>query len=188
MKDAIQRVEPDSAAAVDTCEEILTAKEVAQDIEASRSWVYAHADELGSYRVGRRLWFRWQCTAEGTGANNPSEHKDSRSANENESHQRRDAAASLPPRPGLPFPFDNHRAESIPLALPPLTHFPLATSRFPLQSLVPWSQPDVEYLQERQRAKRGKPNVPPALHIVSGRGIQHILAPSLESFAETPRQ
>jgi type IV secretory pathway TrbF-like protein len=32
---------PDSAATVDTREEILTAKEVAQDIEASRSWVYA---------------------------------------------------------------------------------------------------------------------------------------------------
>ena len=55
MKDAIQCVEPDSAATVDTREEILTAKEVAQDIEASRSWVYAHADELGGYRVGRRL-------------------------------------------------------------------------------------------------------------------------------------
>jgi len=41
MKDAIQRVEPDSAATVDKREEILTAKEVAQDIEASRSWVYA---------------------------------------------------------------------------------------------------------------------------------------------------
>jgi hypothetical protein len=62
---------------------------------------------------------------------NPSEHKDSRSANENESHQRRDAAASLPPRPGLPFPFDNHRAESIPLSLPPLTHFPLAIPALP---------------------------------------------------------
>ena len=46
-----------------------------------------------------------------------------------QSHQRRNAAASLPPRSGLPFPFDNHRAESIPLALPALTHcrypFPL---------------------------------------------------------------
>jgi len=105
MKDAIQRVELDSAATVDTCEEILTAKEVAQDIEASRSWVYAHADELGGYRVGRRLWFRWQRTAEGTGANNPSEHKDRRSANENESHQRRNAGASLPPRSGVPIPF-----------------------------------------------------------------------------------
>ena len=39
MKDAIQHVEPDSAATVDTCEEILTAKEVAQDIEASRRGV-----------------------------------------------------------------------------------------------------------------------------------------------------
>src|SRR5437764_4506908 len=71
MKDAIQRVEPESAATVDTREEILTPKEVAQDIESSRSWVYAHADELGSYRVARRLWFRWQRTAEGTGREEP---------------------------------------------------------------------------------------------------------------------
>jgi hypothetical protein len=67
MKDAIQHVEPDSAVTVDTGEEIFTAKEVAQDIEASRSWVYAHADELGGYRVGRRLWFRWQRTQEEMG-------------------------------------------------------------------------------------------------------------------------
>ncbi len=71
MKDAIQRVEPDSAATVDTREEILTAKEVAQDMEASRSWVYAHADELGGYRVGRHLWFRWQRTTEDIGREEP---------------------------------------------------------------------------------------------------------------------
>ena len=82
-------------------------------MEASRSWVYAHADELGGYRVGRRLWFRWQRTAEGTGANNPSEHKDSRSANENESHQRHSLSLTT-------------GRKSIPLSLPPLTHFPLA--------------------------------------------------------------
>jgi hypothetical protein len=72
MRDAIQRVEPDSAATV------------------------------------------------ARGAKNPSEQKNRRSANENESHQRREAAASLPPRPGVPC--STHRAESIPLALPPLTH------------------------------------------------------------------
>lgn len=44
---------------------------VRQDIEASRSWVYAHADELGGYRVGRRLWFRWQRTPEDTGREEP---------------------------------------------------------------------------------------------------------------------
>jgi hypothetical protein len=71
MKDAIQRVEPDSAVTVDTREEILTAKEVARENEASRSWVYAHADELGGYRVGRRLWFRWQRTAEDMGREEP---------------------------------------------------------------------------------------------------------------------
>jgi len=113
MKDAIQRVEPDSAAAVDTCEEILTAKEVAQDIEASRSWVYAHADELGGYRVGRRPWFRWQRTQKARGAKNPSEHKNRRSANENESHQRHSLSLTT-------------GRKSIPLSLPPLTHFPLA--------------------------------------------------------------
>jgi len=44
------------------------------------------------------------------------------------SHQRRGVAASLSPRPGTPFPFDNHRADSIPLPFPPLSHFPLAIS------------------------------------------------------------
>src|SRR5215472_2991640 len=50
--------------------------------------------------------------------------------NENESHQRRDATASLPPRPGLPC--ITHRAESIPSALDPfsLTHFPLTICPF----------------------------------------------------------
>jgi len=71
MKDAIQRVEPNSAATVDRPEEILTAKEVAQDIGASRTWVYAHADELGGYRVGKRVWFRWQRTAEDMGREEP---------------------------------------------------------------------------------------------------------------------
>jgi hypothetical protein len=126
MKDAIQHVEPDSAVTVDTGEETFTAKEVAQDIEASRSWVYAHADELGGYRVGRRAFGsdgsapkkKWD-------AKNPSEHKDRRRANENESLQRRDAAASLPPGPGLPCITD--RAESIPLSL-----LPLFRSRYPL--------------------------------------------------------
>ena len=47
-------------------EEILSTKEVAQDIEASPSWVYAQADELGGYRVGRRLWFRWQSIQQDT--------------------------------------------------------------------------------------------------------------------------
>jgi hypothetical protein len=60
MKKAVQQFVPDSATAGATSEEILTAKEVAQDTEASRTWVYAHADELGGYRVGSRIWFRWQ--------------------------------------------------------------------------------------------------------------------------------
>jgi hypothetical protein len=60
MKSTVPQLERNPAATVDPPEEILSAKEVAQDIEASRSWVYAHADELGGYRVGRRIWFRWQ--------------------------------------------------------------------------------------------------------------------------------
>jgi hypothetical protein len=66
MENTIQQVEANSAATVNPLEEILSAKEVAQDIEASTSWVYAHADELGGYRVGRRLWFRWQRIQEDT--------------------------------------------------------------------------------------------------------------------------
>ncbi|HEV2396235.1 MAG TPA: hypothetical protein VGS27_04805 [Candidatus Sulfotelmatobacter sp.] len=60
MKNAIPQLEPNSAATVDPPAEILSAKEVAQDIGASKTWVYAHADELGGYRVARRVWFRWQ--------------------------------------------------------------------------------------------------------------------------------
>ena len=60
MKNIVPQIEANAAATVDPPEEILSAKEVAQDIQASRSWVYAHADELGGYRVGRRVWFRWQ--------------------------------------------------------------------------------------------------------------------------------
>jgi hypothetical protein len=66
MENTIQQAEANAAATVDPPEEILSAKEVAQDIEASPSWVYAHADELGGYRVGRRLWFRWQRIQEDT--------------------------------------------------------------------------------------------------------------------------
>jgi len=40
-----------------------------------------------------------------------------------ESHQRRDAAAGLPPRPGLPC--TTHRADSIPFTLSLFTPFPL---------------------------------------------------------------
>ncbi len=65
MENTIQQIET-NAATVDPPEEILSPKEVAQDFGASKSWVYAHADELGGYRVGRRLWFRWQRMQEGT--------------------------------------------------------------------------------------------------------------------------
>jgi hypothetical protein len=46
------------------------------------------------------------------------------------------AAATLPLRPSSSIPFANHRADSIPLALPPLTHgrypFPFCQRSFPL--------------------------------------------------------
>jgi len=53
---------------------------------------------------------------------------------------------SLPPRPGLPC--ITHRADSIPLALPARTHFPLAILPYPFplstHPLVPWSAENVE--------------------------------------------
>lgn len=67
MKNAVPQLEPNSAATVDPPEEILSAKEVAQDIGASKTWVYGHADDLGGYRVGRRVWFRWQRIREDIG-------------------------------------------------------------------------------------------------------------------------
>jgi hypothetical protein len=71
MKNTVPQLEPNSAATVDPPEEMVSTKEVAQDIEASRSWVYAHADELGGCRVGRHLWFRWQRTPEDMGREEP---------------------------------------------------------------------------------------------------------------------
>ena len=71
MKNTVPQLEPNSATTVDPPEEILSTKELAQDIEARRSWVYAHADELGRYRVGRHLWFRWQRTREDMGREEP---------------------------------------------------------------------------------------------------------------------
>jgi hypothetical protein len=41
-------------------EEILTVEQVAQRLQLKRSWVYAHADQLGVYRAGKYLRFRWQ--------------------------------------------------------------------------------------------------------------------------------
>ncbi len=65
------------------------------------------------------------------------------SNSKHESHQRRDAAASLPPRPGAPFPFGSHRAESIPLALLPLIPFPLTISLWAFLSILKfdWETP-----------------------------------------------
>ena len=71
MKNIVPQLEPNPTATVDSPEEILSAKEVAQDIGASRSWVYAHADELGGYRVGRHLRFRWQRMREDMGCEEP---------------------------------------------------------------------------------------------------------------------
>ena len=62
------------------------------------------------------------------GAKNPSEHKDRRGANE--SHQRRNAAVSWPPRSGVPCV--THRADSIPFthSLISIPHFPFSLFHF----------------------------------------------------------
>ncbi|PYX85529.1 MAG: hypothetical protein DMG70_03305 [Acidobacteria bacterium] len=41
-------------------EEILTVEQVANRLQLKPSWVYAHADQLGAYRTGKYLRFRWQ--------------------------------------------------------------------------------------------------------------------------------
>ena len=41
-------------------EEILTVEQVADRLQLKPSWVYAHADQLGAYRAGKYLRFRWQ--------------------------------------------------------------------------------------------------------------------------------
>lgn len=41
-------------------EEILTVEQVAQRLQLKPSWVYAHAGQLGAYRTGKYLRFRWQ--------------------------------------------------------------------------------------------------------------------------------
>ncbi len=41
-------------------EEILTVQQVAERLQLRPSWVYTHADELGAYRTGKYIRFRWQ--------------------------------------------------------------------------------------------------------------------------------
>ncbi len=43
-----------------TADEILTVEQVASRLQLKASWVYAHADQLGAYRAGKYLRFRWQ--------------------------------------------------------------------------------------------------------------------------------
>ena len=40
-------------------EELLTVQQVADQLQLKRSWVYAHADDLGAYRLGKYLRFSW---------------------------------------------------------------------------------------------------------------------------------
>ena len=40
-------------------DEILTVQEVAVRLRVKPSWVYAHADELGAYRLHKYLRFSW---------------------------------------------------------------------------------------------------------------------------------
>jgi hypothetical protein len=99
MKSTVPQLERNSAATVDPPEEILSAKEVAQDIEASRSWVYVHADELG--RLPRRQAHLVPMAAHPgreLKRKNQGEHKDSRSANKG----CKSAVAGSRPPPRLP--------------------------------------------------------------------------------------
>lgn len=41
-------------------EEILTVEQIADRLQLKASWVYAHADQLGAYRAGKYLRFRWR--------------------------------------------------------------------------------------------------------------------------------
>lgn len=40
-------------------DEILTVEEVAARLKVKPSWVYAHADDLGAYRLHKYLRFSW---------------------------------------------------------------------------------------------------------------------------------
>jgi excisionase family DNA binding protein len=40
-------------------DEFLTVQEVADRLRVKVSWVYAHADDLGAYRLGKYLRFSW---------------------------------------------------------------------------------------------------------------------------------
>jgi hypothetical protein len=39
--------------------DIMTVEEVATKLKLKRSWVYANADKLGAYRLGKYLRFSW---------------------------------------------------------------------------------------------------------------------------------
>jgi excisionase family DNA binding protein len=38
---------------------LMTIEEVAARLRVKKSWVYAHADDLGGYRLGKYLRFSW---------------------------------------------------------------------------------------------------------------------------------
>ncbi len=40
--------------------DLLTVSEVALRLRVKASWVYAHADDLGAYRLGKYLRFSWE--------------------------------------------------------------------------------------------------------------------------------
>ena len=39
---------------------LLTVGEVAQRLRVKSSWVYNHAEDLGAYRLGKYVRFRWE--------------------------------------------------------------------------------------------------------------------------------
>jgi hypothetical protein len=43
----------------DDCDQVLTVPELAYRLRVAPSWVYAHAEVLGAYRLGKYLRFDW---------------------------------------------------------------------------------------------------------------------------------
>jgi excisionase family DNA binding protein len=72
VKQTEESVSSTSARATAMTEQILlTVDEVAKLLKVKPSWVYAHADELGAYRLGKYLRFTWSrvkaCLEQGQG-------------------------------------------------------------------------------------------------------------------------
>jgi hypothetical protein len=58
LRDA-QRTEKKVTTITDDCNQVLTVPELAYRLRVAPSWVYAHAEVLGAYRLGKYLRFDW---------------------------------------------------------------------------------------------------------------------------------